>query len=512
MKDVISNQELRKVIIEATDLLCDAVGSTLGPSGNNVLINTDDITPYITNDGVTIASAIESEDKKINTVLEIAKEASLKTNEVVGDGTTTTLVLLQAILKESFKEIDAGKNPIVLKKGLNDALEKIINLIQMLKRTPSKKDYISIASISANDKEIGLFLTKVYSKMKGKNAIRLEESSNSKTYYEIKKGYNLEIDNISNLYFQDYNEINLSDVYILILKGYLDSLEQISDVINEGLTRNKSIVIFAEEFNVTLNEELLVYYLQEKKNIYLFKLPDYGSRKEQILEDVSILSLSNIKNINYENVYWNDLGKVRNVLIRKDEVIIVNENEKVKRRLQELKVNLRKTHETYEKEFLENRIAKLNNGIATIYVGANTRTEAKEKIMRFEDALWAMDMARNGIVVGEGITFLFISEELSDNIIGEKVIKEALKVPFKKIMINSGENFELRLQEIKEANYEKVFNFKSNELESVQDTVIVDPVLVIIEALTNAVSIASMLITTNYLVINENNKSLQTEI
>jgi chaperonin GroEL len=187
MKEVLTGEELRKVMVEAIDLLCDSVGSTLGPSGNNVLINTDDTIPYITNDGVTIAKAIESSDKRINTVLEIAKEASLKTNEEVGDGTTTTLVLLQAIIKEGLKEIEKGKNPIILKQELNEALDLILKDIDTLKKMPTSEDLLNVAVNSSEDKKIGKILTEIYLLMKSRYSCRLTESNSEETYYEIKK-------------------------------------------------------------------------------------------------------------------------------------------------------------------------------------------------------------------------------------------------------------------------------------------------------------------------------------
>ena len=339
--------------------------------------------------------------------------------------------------------------------------------------------------------------------MRGKYGIKLEESSSDKTYYEIKKGYSLLIDNISNLYFQDKNEISLNDVHILILRGYLESLEQISDIINEAVERNKNIVIFASSYNEVLNDELLVYFMQANKNIYLFKLPDFGMHKEQIEEDVSTLSDANIKNINYEDVFWNDLGFVKSIIIKKDEVILINNNEKIFKRIKKLKKVLQETTETYEKDFLSERIAKLDKGTATIYVGGITKTEVKEKLMRYEDALCALDVASFGIIPGEGLALLKIGEELSTNNAGEKIMKKVLLMPFKKIMLNSGEDWAFRWKQIKDNNYQKVYNFITNNLEDVNKSQIIDPVKVTIEALKNATSIAGMLLTTNFLIINE---------
>ena len=490
MKEVICGSDLRKVIMEATNIICGAVSSTLGPSGNNVIINKDDLSPYITNDGVTIAESISSNDPKINTVLEIIKESSLKTNEEVGDGTTTTLVLLESILKEGFKKIDNGEN---------DAINELL----LLKRKPTKEDLKSVASISAEDDELGSFITSVFLKMKSASSIKIEESMTDKTYYEIKKGYNLDIDNIPSIYFRNNKEVILNNPYVLILNGYLNNLEEISEVINEGLTTNKDIVIFATDYVEALMENLILYRLQASKNIFLFKVPDYGLRRGKILEDLSILCGSDIANIGFENDYISNLKKIDKIIIKPNEVVIVN-NSSIKGYISKLKKELSSTYETYDKDFLKERISKLDKGIATIYIGGTTKTEKKEKIMRSIDAVCALDIASYGVVPGEGISLIKISDKISNDI-----IKSTLNKPFEKIMENAGEDYVVRKADIVSSNYEKIFNLETLKYDDIKNSKIIDPVLVLIEALKNSISIATMLLTTNYLVINENNvKSL----
>lgn len=503
MKEVVFGEELKKLMVDAINLLCDAVGSTLGPSGNNVLINNDETSPFITNDGVTIANAISSNDKKINTILEIIKEASLKTNEVVGDGTTTTLVLLKSIFNNGLKEIENGKKAIELKRELNITLNKIIDELNKLSRIPNEVDLNAISTISTEDRELGLFLSELFKIMKSKYAIKLSEGNIENTYYEIKKGYNLEIDNIPNIYFQNSKEIVLHDVYVLLLRGYLDNLEVIADIINEGLNRNKNILILAEDYSDMILEQVILYYLQMNKNIYLFKLPDYASRKEAIIKDIVSLTNSSIKNIGYDNIYFDNLGYINEFIISKDEITIVNDID-INDRLNEIKDEFNNSYDDYEKEFLANRISKLENGMATIYVGGKTKTEIKEKLMRLEDGLCALEVAKDGVLVGEGISLLKVSKSLKNETIGDKIMIESLKVPFNKIMENAIGNYDNISKEIEKANYEKIYNFDSNELEDINNTSIIDPTKVTIETLKNAVSIASMLLTTNYLVISEN--------
>ena len=282
MKEVISGKELKEIMIKAVNLLCDAVGSTLGPSGNNVIINSE-LSPYITNDGATIAQTISSNDKKINTILEIAKEASLKTNEKVGDGTTTTLVLLQSIFNEGLKKIEEGTNPIALKKKLNIELNNIIEKLNKMKKIPNGEELYNIALTSSEDIEIAKLVIEVYLKMNNKYSIKLDESNNEKTYYEIKRGYTIEDTEIPTIYFNNINKIEVSNVYVLLLNGYLTSLEQISDVINEGLVRDKNIIIFVEDYSEEVKNDVLLYYLKSNRNIFLFKIPNYGLQKENII-------------------------------------------------------------------------------------------------------------------------------------------------------------------------------------------------------------------------------------
>jgi len=476
MKEVIYGDELKNNMKYAVNMICNATKTTLGPTGNNVLVNNSEESVFITNDGVTIAENISSNNPKINSILEIVKESSLKTNELVGDGTTTTLVFLQSIFNMGIDEIESGKNRIELKKELNDSLNKSLILLDKLKKNPDKKDLISIATTSSNDKELGLFLSDIFLKMKNKYSIKISESHNEQTYYEIKKGYNIELSNISNIYFKKSNELILNNCYFLILKGYLSSLEQISDIINEGLN-NRNTVILVEDIEENIKEEVLTYFLNNK-NIYIFTLPEYGLRKEKIEMDLSKLSNSNIKNIEYERVYFSDCGIVDKVIIMKDELTLLSSKNE-KELLSILEKEKDETNELYDKEFIEERISKLRNGVATIYVGGKTKTEIKEKSMRIIDALSSLDVSKNGVALGSGVTLLNVSNNLLIEKEGDKILKESLTTVFKTIMDNIGLDYKEILKKL-------------------------DSIEVLKTALKNAVSIASILLTTNYLVINEN--------
>lgn len=502
MKKVIVGEELKEVILEAINLLCKTVSLTLGPTGNNILINNSETSPFITNDGVTIAKNIESNDKRINTVLEIIKEASLKTNELVGDGTTTTLVLLENIYKEGLKEIENGKSPIIVKKELTDTLDWIIKKLEKNRIYPTKDNLASIASISANDKNIGSFLSNEYSKMQSKYAISLKESNSTETYTELKTGYSVETNNLSNLYFKKSKTLNLNNVYTFVIKGYLTDLESISDIINEGFN-DKNILIFVEGIDNRIKEEVLVYYLTENKNIFLIELPEFASHKEKIEDDIRIISNCNIKNIDYEDVCFKDSGLIDNISITKDDVTLNVNKDNSKVLIETLKEELNNSFDDYEKEFIESRLAKLENGLLTIYVGGITKTEIKEKLMRYEDALCALDIAKKGITLGEGVTFLKISEEMFPKTSGDFILKKSLTGVIDKIVENTGVVKDIK-KLIIESNFNSIYNFETDKLENISDTKIIDPLEVIIVALKNAVSIASLLLTTTSLVINEN--------
>lgn len=497
MKTVISNSELKKIIDKCINMICNPTISTLGPTGNNVIIS-NEFGQLITNDGVTIAKSISSENKKENAILDIIKEATLKTNEEVGDGTTTTLVLLKSIYSNGVKALE-NINPIYLKKEIDNASLKVIELLKNEKKNPTTTDLLKIASTSSNDKEIGAYLSKIYKKINNSYSIKIKESNLEETYYETKKGYNLEID-IDNLYFKNKDCIELSDVYIILINNYINDIEQIGEIINETMLRDKNIIIFCNDYEENVSNNIILYNLKENKNIYLIKVPDYGMHKYEIMNDISSLSNSKIINLNFNIINFNDINKVNNVIIKKEEIIIINDNINTNY-IDKLKAKITDQNE-YEKEFILNRISKLEKGITTIYVGGTTKIEKREKLMRYEDALCSLNIARDGICIGEGITFLKISNELNDSI-GEKILKKALKEPFIKILDNSGIKYNEIKKEVEKSNYKKIYNIKNNTYDTIDKNYVLDSYLVLLTAFKNAVSIATMLLTTNHLIIDE---------
>lgn len=501
MKKIISGKELQDKMGEAINLLCGTVKTTLGPKGSNVIIDHSSFSPFITNDGVTIAENIESDDEVVNTILEIAKEASIKTNELVGDGTTSTLVLLESIFNNGIKLIMNGKNPMVLKKELNDELNKILPLIDKQSRKPNKKELTNIARISANDKTIGDIISKTYFKVKNKNAISIKESEENETKINFLNGYSITTNIASPYFFKNDNIINLNKPYVLIINSYLENINQIANIINFIISENRNLVIIANDYDEHLINEITSMYMDNICNIIPLKSSEYGINELITLEDIEILSNATLIK-DTSSIYLNTLGLVKEIQIEKETTqFIFDKTEKITNRIFEIRKQIKNDSNDIEHDFNLKRLAMFNNGLAEVLVGAPTITERREKKMRFDDALWAIEAASNGILPGAGITLLKISNELNDN----SILKNSLEKPFNQILYNAGLEPEELYKQIKISNFEKIYNVLTNEYEDVIFSNVLDATLVIKNSLINAVSIASMLLTTTSLIINEYN-------
>ena len=502
MKKVISNNELREKINEAINLLCGTVKSTLGPKGNNIIIDHSTFSPFITNDGVTIAQNIESDDEAVNTILELAKEASIKTNETVGDGTTTTLVLLEAIYKEGLKLLNNGLSPILLKKKLDESLINIEKMILEKSHLPNQKELTNIASISANNTDVGKLISDVYSKVKNHNAISIIEGNNT-TEIEYLEGYALDTNITSDYYFKDTNKLTINNPKILLVNNYLENINDISEIINYIMSSNNSLIIIGNEYSEYFINEVLSLYINDHISIYLLKNPEYGNKQYSILKDIQAFSNSKIVE-NTEYILTDSLGTIDNVTIDKEHIVFnFKHNENIDKRIKEIKVELNNDNI----EFINKRIAMFTNGLATIYVGAQTTTEKRELKMRYDDALCAIKSAINGVIPGCGLTLINISNNLDNNEING-LFKNILNTPFKQILFNAGLDFNEIYNNIKNANYQKIYNINTNNYEDITSTLVLDSTEVVINTLKNACSIASMLLTTSSLVINEYSHNL----
>ena len=333
------------------------------------------------------------------------------------------------------------------------------------------------------------------------DAAKYDASCSSSVSRRDDKGYNIAINNISPIYFKDEEKINLSNCHLLITTGYLNSLEDISDVINEVIVRNETLIILVDDCNNEINNNLISYYLKEGIKIFIFNFLDYGSRKTIIKQDIAFLSNSKINSLDYDCITFDDLGIIKNVIIKKDEVIFLS-NVNVTPLINKLEEDIKSCKSNYERDYIYERIAKLSNGIATIYVGGNTSTEIQEKMMRIEDAVSALEVANNGVVPGEGVSFLYIANMLDDNVYNN-MVKIAFAEPFNKIIENTGISSSLIYNNIKNSEFKLIYKIDNGCYEDIFETKIVDPYLVVAECIKNAISIAGLLLTTKYMIIND---------
>ncbi len=502
MKTIIENKELLDNLIKSIHLLCDPVSTTLGPKGRNIIVCPILKMPFITNDGVTIAKNIESSDKVIDTLLTILKEASLKTDSLVGDGTTTTLVLLRSIMLNGIKEIENNLDPITLTKNINATVDEILKQLNTLKIKPTAKDLQKIAITSANDKTLGTSAYQAFNNTKNKNGIKIKMSNNKETYVEYIKGYQIEA-GLANPFLLKNKEYTLKDSYILLFDNDLENISFLSDIINEIIDEKKSLVIFANSFSDEIINQAIEINNQSSSCLVLINNIDYLIKRQDSLED-----LENLLNISINKDTFNpqSLGTVDLIKGNVEETLIYKKNinkELIKKHIIKIKKEIARTTDEYNLEYLNERLSKLKEKNAIIYIGGVTKTEVKEKMMRVNDALFALSIANEGILLGGGISYLKVRSKLKDNDIGTKIMKKALEEPFLQILKNSGLDKDKIYNEIKKHHYNYVYNITTNKYEDLKKTMVIDPYLVLKNALLTSTSIATMLLTTTYLVINE---------
>jgi len=511
MKKIVNGKELQEKILESIYTLCGTVKETLGPKGNNVLIDHSTFSPFITNDGVTIAKNIESDDETLGAILEIIKEASIKTNEEVGDGTTTTLVLLESLYKQSIEYVNKGISSIILKKELEEVLEIILKKLQNQKRKATNKDLKNIAIISAGDDTLGTFAYEAINKVKQKEAITIKEIPENKTSVSYRKGYTCETSLVSPYFLKDKNVLIYKDAYILIMNTPLIDLENISFLLNDCLKTKKEIAIIANYYDEQLVSELVSLSLTEEINICLLKIEEYGMHVSDILKDLE--AITGAKIIEQENnITAKDIGRIENIEITKEKVRVdFKTTERIKNHIKKLKE--KENFNDLEKEFYTNRLAMFSKGTAEIKLGAPTKTERIEKRMSLEDALCALSVANEGVLLGGGTSLLQIANELETRKEASQIWKETLKKPFQQILKNAGCNIETIEIKMEKEKYKNIYNVSNETWEHCASTNVIDPYLVVLHALINATSIASMLLTTTSLIVNEykNNNDKESE-
>ncbi len=513
---VVSGKKLENKMIDAINLLCDTVKLTLGPKGNNVIINPSDFSPFITNDGVTIALNITSDDKVENTILELAKEASIKTNLEVGDGTTTTLVIFQSLYLLSLEYIRKGISPLLLKKELEEVLKKILEILNENKLSSSNKNVQNIACISANDKELGLKVSEIFEKVSDKNAIFIKEISENIINISYFEGYSCFVDVVSPYFFKGKNSLVYKEALILIIDNELLEIESISIVLNEVMDNKKNLIIIANDFSEYFVNQIISLSLNDGLSCCLLKVAEYGLKQKMIHQDLEIISNAKIIHDINKAVFLDSIGKITNVVINNDQMrMSFKKNKKISNYVLNIKSQLKEISDDFEDKFYIKRIAMFTECLVQIEIGAPTILERREKRMRLEDAISAVYSARDGVLLGCGVSLLQIIPYIDNNSNAGQIWREVLTKPFEQVMFNSALDYENIQKKIEGSNFSILYNVNNNKYEKVSETKVIDSLQVISKALINACSIATMLLTTTSLVINErvdNSKQLKENI
>ena len=500
MQKVIKGKELLDYIETSITILSDAVKTTLGPNGNNVIINNNESAPFITNDGVTIAANINDEDEIINTILSIIKESAIKTDSDVGDGTTTTIVLLESIYKNSLKCLRT-KSALALKEELLVASNIINEKLTTLSHTPKDTELTSIASISANDENIGRLITDFYLKLNKSDNIKIiENTQNSKDYVIKETGYFIE-NTISSPYFIKEKNLTIKNPTIILSTKEIANILELEKIIYDNNKLKKDIIIIADSFTDNVINDCLALNYETEQKIILINNPEYGTRRLSIIDDLIKISASK-----YEYDFYQ--GSINEFKFTEDKLYFIYEpNENINKYIIKLKNTCEKASDEYEKNFLKNRISKLTMTYGYICVGGQTILERREKKMRFTDALCALNATKDGVIPGSSLPFYQISEELNLDSDANTILHDALKSPLIRILQNSNTNPEEIIKKIKDKDYKIIYNAKNKTFEPLNSTNVLDNLRVAKCAFNNALSIASMLLTTSHLVINTTPKN-----
>jgi len=523
-KEIKYGSVAREKIIKGVDTLADAVKVTLGPKGRNVLIEKSWGSPKITKDGVTVAKEIELEDKFENMGAQMVKEVASKTSDVAGDGTTTATILAQCIFKEGSKLVAAGANPMALKRGIDKAVELVVaELKKISKPTKEKKEIAQVGTISANnDTSIGDIIAEAMEKVGKEGVITVEEAKSMETTLEIVEGMQFDRGYLSPYFVTDPEkmEVHLEEPYILIHEKKISTMKDMVPILEQVARMNKPLLIIAEDVEGEALATLVVNKLRGTLQCAAVKAPGFGDRRKAMLQDIAILTggqvISEDLGIKLENVTLKDLGTAKRVTIDKDNTTIVDgggSREAIEGRVKQIRVQIEETTSDYDREKLQERLAKLIGGVAVISVGAATETEMKEKKDRVEDALNATRAAvEEGIVPGGGVAYIRAAKALEnisfdgDEKMGAEIVKRALEEPLRQIANNAGFEGSIVVQRVKEGNGAFGFNAEKGEYEDLIAAGVIDPTKVARFALQNAASVAGLLLTTEAMVVEKPEK------
>ena len=524
------DEEARRSLERGVNKVADAVRITLGPKGRNVVIEKSWASPTITNDGVSIAKEIDLEDKFENLGAQLVKEVASKTNDVAGDGTTTATVLAQAMIREGLKNVAAGSNPILLKRGIDKASEKVAKYIkEKSKKLSGREDIAHVAAISANNTEIGELIAEAMDKVGEDGVITVEDSKTLETYVEFTEGMQFDRGYISPYFVTDAEkmEVELKEPVILITDKKVSAIKPLIPILEKVAQTGTPILVIAEDVEGEALTTLVLNKLKGTLSACAVKAPGFGDRRKAMLQDIAILTggavISDELGINLEDVTLEDLGRADLVRVKKDDTIIIGGKgnpEEIKKRIAQIKSQIEQTTSEYEKETLQERMAKLAGGVAVIKVGAATETELKEKKHRIEDALSATRAAvEEGIVPGGGVTLLrsrkilesLLKELDGDEKVGATIVYKSLEYPIRQIAENAGYDGAVIVEKILSSKDDAYgFDALKGEYTDMFKAGIIDPAKVTRSALQNAASIAGMLLTTEVLVVEKPEEKKET--
>ncbi len=517
--------EARNALKRGVDQLTNAVKVTLGPKGRNVIIDKKFGAPTVTKDGVTVAKEIELEDPIENMGAQMVREVASKTSDVAGDGTTTATVLAQAIFSEGLKNVTAGANPMDLKRGIDMAVEAITKELKNIsKEVEGKKQIANVGAISANnDKAIGELIADAMEKVGKDGVITVEEAKGTETSMEVVEGMQFDRGYLSPYFVTDAEtmEAVLENPYILIHDKKISAVKDILPILEKISQSGRSLLIIAEDVEGEALATLVVNKLRGTLKVCAVKAPGFGDRRKAMLEDIAILTngtvISEEKGFKLENATLAYLGTAKKVVVDKDNTTIVEGSgkpEEIKKRINEIKIQIEKTTSEYDREKLQERLAKLSGGVAVLKIGAATEVEMKEKKARVEDALHATRAAvEEGIVPGGGVAYLRclhaldnLKPENEDQKIGIEIVRRALEEPARQIVANAGLEPSVIVNKIKEGNGSFGFNAQTEQFEDLLESGVIDPTKVARVALENAASVAGLLLTTECTIVEKPEK------
>lgn len=522
-KDIIFGEDARKALQSGIDKLANTVKITLGPKGRNVVLDKKYGAPLITNDGVTIAKEIELDDPFENMGAQLVKEVATKTNDAAGDGTTTATLLAQALVREGMKNIAAGANPMVLKKGMDQAVDTAVEtIVANSKKIEGSNEIARVGAVSAADENIGKLIAEAMEKVTADGVITLEESKTAETYSEVVEGMQFDRGYIAPYMVTDTDKMEavLDDAYILITDKKISNIQEILPLLEQIVKAGKKLLIIAEDVEGEALSTLIVNKLRGTFTCVAVKAPGFGDRRKEMLQDIAILTggqvISSELGLELSETTMEQLGRARQVVVQKENTIIVDgagNSDDIKARVGQIKSQIENTTSDFDREKLQERLAKLSGGVAVIKVGAATEVEMKEKKLRIEDALAATKAAvEEGIVAGGGTALInampavkkLVDKLSGDEKTGAQIVYKALEEPVRQIAVNAGLEGSVIIDKIirsRKVGYG--FNAYTSEYVDMIPAGIVDPTKVTRSALQNAASVASMVLTTESLVADK---------